>query len=279
MSNTTIWFHTPGPVEDVFPYQVVAGGEGVAERGEPPVSRRFHQHVLILTVEGTGLVRQAQRRRRADPGAMVWLDTKRGYAHGCHVSSEFWRYLWIGVQGFGLDRLFEQAVAGTNPVTGLSDPAAAARRLETVHWAMRDRDPHLAAANSAAVGALLAQILADRRRPLIEAEPDSRLPLERVMRQLRRAIRRPWRIADMAEIAALSPSQLHRVFRDETGLSPMVWLRRERINAAKPLLLDRSLTVRKVAESVGYPDPFHFSRDFKKLTGRAPIEFRAAGGA
>lgn len=280
MSNKSIWFHTPGPAEEVFPYHVVAGGERIAARSDDPIRHRYHQHALILTVEGSGLVQLAHRRRRADPGTITWLDTRLDYAHGCHASSPVWRYLWIGVQGFQLGPLFKLVSAGANPVIRLSDPAAAAQLIDRVHRAMRERDPLQAAVNSAAAAALLALILADSRRSPVEAQPEGALlPAERIMPQLRRSLIRPWRIVDMAEIAGLSPSQLHRVFRAETGLSPMSWLRRERINAAKLLLLDRTTTVSAVAAKVGYSDPFHFSRDFKKLTGRAPGEFRASGGS
>lgn len=96
---------------------------------------------------------------------------------------------------------------------------------------------------------------------------------------LRAGLARRWRVEEIARVAGLSASQLHRVFRAATGLSPMAWLRVERINAAKPLLMNPALPLAAVAEAVGYPDPFHFSRDFKALSGRSPRAFRQAGGA
>jgi AraC-like DNA-binding protein len=278
MQDTEIWFHTPGPADVAFPYQVMAGGRTLTWPSDPPVMRRYHQHVLIQTIAGTGTIREAGRRRRAGPGTVAWLDTRLDYAHGCHPSAPSWRYLWIGVQGFGLDLLFEQASVAADPVTPLTDPAAFARRIEGILEAMRNREPLQAATNAAEVATLLAQMLADRRQSLDQNRPAAR-PIDRTLGQLRRALARPWRIADMTRAAGLSASQLQRVFLVETGLSPMAWLRQERINAAKPLLLDHARSVRAVAESVGYLDPFHFSRDFKALTGRSPRDFRSAGGA
>lgn len=279
MSDQAIWFHTPGAAEAAFPYHVVAGGWRVALPGDAPVARRFHQHVLILTVEGSGLVRAAGRRRRARPGTLVWLDTRLDYEHCCHGSAATWRYHWIGVHGFGLDMLYEQATVAADPVTALADPAAALHRIKAIHAAMADRDPMQGAMNAATVAEILARLLADRRRPLVAAEPANLRPIDRALSQLRRSLPRQWSIADLAETAGLSVSQLHRSFRAETGLSPMAWLRQERINAAKPFLLDPSRSIRAVAEASGYLDPFHFSRDFKSLTGRSPLSFRRAGGA
>lgn len=278
MPDLAIWFHTPGPTEAAFPYHVLAGGRRLARPADRQVMRRFHQHVLILTLDGTGLVREAGRRRKAGPGTVVWLDTRLDYAHGCHGSAPHWRYLWIGMQGTGLDLLFAQAALAADPVTRLADPAAFASGIEAILAAMRDRDPLQGAANSAAVAGLLAQLLAGRRQPLAAALPSRDRAVDRALAHLRLALARAWTIADIAATAGLSSSQLHRVFLAETGLSPMAWLRQERINAAKPLLLDHSRPVRAVAETVGYPDPFHFSRDFRTLTGRSPTAFRAAGG-
>lgn len=279
MSGPAMWFHTPGAAEEAFPYHVVAGGWRVARPGDAPVARRFHQHVFILTVEGTGLVRQAGRRRRAGPGTLVWLDTQTDYEHRCQGAAAIWRYHWIGVHGFGLDVLYEQAAAAVDPVTALADPAAALRCMDAIHGAMAERGALQGAANAAAVASLLAQVLADRRRPLVAARPAVLRPIDRALSQMRLALPRPWSIADLTEVTSLSVSQLHRSFRAETGLSPMAWLRQERINAAKPLLLDPAYSIRAVAEAIGYLDPFHFSRDFKALTGRAPLSFRRSGGA
>ena len=38
-------------------------------------------------------------------------------------------------------------------------------------------------------------------------------------------------------------------------------------------------SIAAVAEAVGYPDPYHFSRDFRALTQRSPSLFRQEGGA
>ena len=48
-----------------------------------------------------------------------------------------------------------------------------------------------------------------------------------------------------------------------------------RVNRAKALLRDPSLRVHEVAEMVGYADVAHFSKNFKRLTGKSPVAYRA----
>ena len=82
----------------------------------------------------------------------------------------------------------------------------------------------------------------------------------------------------IAALARLSQSQFFRRFREMVGTTPMDWLRHERINQAKRLLVGPDAKVSAVAAVCGYPDPYHFSRDFRRLTGYTPTKFRRDGG-
>src|SRR5690606_25059977 len=102
--------------------------------------------------------------------------------------------------------------------------------------------------------------------------------LSEVVERIRTDLDWPWAIPDMARLAALSPSQLHRIFKRRLGISPINWLRRERINRARRLLADRALSIAEVGRRCGYADPYHFSRDFRRLCGQSPSPFRAEQG-
>ena len=48
-----------------------------------------------------------------------------------------------------------------------------------------------------------------------------------------------------------------------------------RIQKARELLRDPALRVREIAEQVGFADVAHFSKNFKRLIGKSPVEYRA----
>ena len=48
-----------------------------------------------------------------------------------------------------------------------------------------------------------------------------------------------------------------------------------RIQKARELLRDPALKVHEIAERVGFADVAHFSKNFKRLTGKSPVEYRA----
>lgn len=78
----------------------------------------------------------------------------------------------------------------------------------------------------------------------------------------------------MARTANLSPSYLSHLFKAETGLSPLQYLKSVRMSKAKELMENTFLNVKEVMHRVGVKDKCHFARDFKKAYGMAPTEFR-----
>ena len=81
-------------------------------------------------------------------------------------------------------------------------------------------------------------------------------------------------VSRIAESLHISPSTLGRLFQREFGKSPQAYFRELRMETAKGLLADPSLPVKHVASQTGFSDIFSFSREFSKMTGLPPREFR-----
>ena len=84
-------------------------------------------------------------------------------------------------------------------------------------------------------------------------------------------------VEEAAREAGVSRSYLYRAFRTEFGCAPSVYLTRCRIQRAKQLLRHSTLPVGAVAASVGFEDPFYFSRTFRRETGMTPSAYRKKG--
>jgi len=80
----------------------------------------------------------------------------------------------------------------------------------------------------------------------------------------------------IARAAALSTSQLCRVFRAECGTTPMKYLTKVRVARACDLLRKTGQSIKEVAAAVGFSDPLHFSRVFRRSQGLPPVTFRDA---
>ncbi|WJH34451.1 AraC family transcriptional regulator [Paenibacillus sp. CC-CFT747] len=74
-------------------------------------------------------------------------------------------------------------------------------------------------------------------------------------------------IADLAGELGLTPNYISRLFKQETGVPPLDYLTRYRINKAKELMLfSKHLTLKEISQQVGYPDVHSFIRFFKNTS-------------
>ncbi len=80
-------------------------------------------------------------------------------------------------------------------------------------------------------------------------------------------------IAQVAQACFVDQAYLARLFKRYTDETPLQLLTRLKMGKAADLLSNRDLLVKQVAEAVGFTDPYHFSRVFKRVYGIAPETF------
>jgi transcriptional regulator GlxA family with amidase domain len=81
-------------------------------------------------------------------------------------------------------------------------------------------------------------------------------------------------IRDMAEHVSMSERTFHRRFRERSGVSPLSWLREQRIARAKELLESSDLPIEEIARSVGMGTPANLRTQFRRATNVSPREHR-----
>jgi len=79
----------------------------------------------------------------------------------------------------------------------------------------------------------------------------------------------------MSALINLSPSRFSRMFKAQTGISPMQYVKLFRLKRARELLETTWMSVKEVMFKVGISDPSHFVRDFRRMYGMPPGQHRA----
>lgn len=120
---------------------------------------------------------------------------------------------------------------------------------------------------NSAQGAMVRQIgLADSRMSQIG----------RAVRWLRSHFAETIRIEELAEIAGMSVTSLHRHFRMVTSLTPIQYQKQLRLQAARARLKATREDVTAVGFAVGYESPSQFSREYRRMFGNPPSQDGAA---
>lgn len=102
-------------------------------------------------------------------------------------------------------------------------------------------------------------------------------PLAELRARLEAEPELPLRLEDMAKLACMSKYHLIRAFRREAGLTPHQFQLQNRIRKGQRLL-GGPVTVAEAAAAVGFCDQSHFDRNFKRLVGLPPADYRRSRG-
>lgn len=103
----------------------------------------------------------------------------------------------------------------------------------------------------------------------------------RAVEKLRKNFNKPLRIESMADELGMSVSAFHAHFKAVTAMSPLRYQKQLRLQEAQRLMLTEALDAAEAGYRVGYEDPSHFTRDYKRHFGQPPMRdverLRAAG--
>jgi len=109
----------------------------------------------------------------------------------------------------------------------------------------------------------------------VAADPRARLWWD-LETKIRRDLRQPVRLAQLAAWAGTSPATVARACRYAVGVPPLKRVKQIRLSLARGLLQRSALAVKEIAAETGYPRVHEFSRDYRKHFGHPPTVERRA---
>ena len=82
------------------------------------------------------------------------------------------------------------------------------------------------------------------------------------------------KIENASTILGLSPQYLRKICKEHLGVSPKQYLNRRKMSYAEKLLKETDITISDIAYSLGFEDPFVFTRFFSSQLHISPTEYR-----
>lgn len=111
----------------------------------------------------------------------------------------------------------------------------------------------------------------------IEVSPDfitERFEIERVIEYIHQNYGQKLSVNKLARTVNMSESNLTRTFKKETGMAPMEYLIRVRLDKARKLLRSGTMNITEVALQCGFNSISHFSSCFTKHLDMTPSEYQ-----
>jgi len=239
--------------------------------------RGADENVVIVCSRGVGWLTlgdgEDARSYRVAAGEAVVIPARTPHVYRADPDDP-WSIWWLHVTGADAPQLVAAITPpDTAPIVALRDVYSAVASIERAVVAL-ERDETAASlyiASGAAWG-LLAQLASDRLQgPAATADR-----IQIVQDYLRDNLASQISVAELARQASLSASHFSALFKASTGIGVVEYVRRLRSARARELLITTDASVADIGLSVGYGDPFYFSRQFRLVNGTSPSEFRRA---
>ncbi len=226
---------------------------------------RAHTHARIewhYVIDGSCDLVVGQRTRRIGRGELCAVPARKEH-HIRMRTADDWLLQYVALYDPAPDlwRAWNRRCAGGGLHIGLVHQAAFARLARdstaTTPWARR------AAAHR--FEALLCELLADT-----PSGGASHPAVDRALALMHRKLRERLDLDGLAAHVAVSRHHFSRLFAAQVGAPPLRHFTSLKMDLAASLLRDGDEPVATVAAALGYADPFHFSRVFRRVHGVSP---------
>jgi transcriptional regulator GlxA family with amidase domain len=98
--------------------------------------------------------------------------------------------------------------------------------------------------------------------------------IEKVVALIKADPGRRFRLDELSQIVNLSPSRLCHLFKRDTGMSIISFVRAVRIKVAEELLENSYLSIKEIRAKIGFCDESNFVRAFEKVHATSPSGYR-----
>lgn len=232
------------------------------------------QNILILCEEGKGWIEHNDRRYNLSRNQIFILPANESHAYGAGNTNP-WSIYWMHFLGEQVD-LFTSIIGRVIDMPD-SDSSRYSDRLLLFEEIFQNLEMGYSPENLEYASFCLMHFLAS-----IKYIPQFRQiktikgidTIQRSILYMKDHLENKISLLDIAKHVGYSPSHFGNLFLEKTSYSPIDYYNQLKIQRACSYLQLSDLNIKEIAFRLGYFDPFHFSKAFKKEMDITPSEYR-----
>ncbi|NJL30210.1 MAG: AraC family transcriptional regulator [Phycisphaerales bacterium] len=233
--------------------------------------------LLQYTLAGQGRLRFESQTKVLSPGQVMLLYFPHDHRYWLE-SGEQWSFFYLCLHGSEVVRAWQAAVTRLGPVLSLT--AESPLIAQAAQLCRSTVEGGLDSPWEASTGAyrlamqLMALALPGDSTQVHNTRP---MAIQRAIDFCRSRLDHPMNVEDLAQAAGYSRYHFTRLFTKSEGLSPGMYILRERLAEAMRLVQTTREPVKVIAHRCGFADTAYFCRAFRRCYGASPGSLRMSG--
>jgi AraC-like DNA-binding protein len=271
-------YHSPGNWEREQSVWAVRGGQSVTKPGYMAGPKRMDCYSLHLIKEGHLLLMEGDREIALRGGDLFCMYKGRSYTYSRDALCKKMTLSWLAFDGPGVDNLLDSIGFTSNePYLRSRINSALLDALTELFQLIKTPSGNDDLFYALEVQGSLLKFFAR----LGQAAPMMR-PASPAMEWVRQSIRyielhaaEGLSVEQLAALAGMNRNYFSTAFAEQVGMSPLQYITQVRMDKAAELLDSTSASIAEIAYSIGYINPFSFTRAFAKYAGMPPSAYRS----
>lgn len=231
------------------------------------------QSILICCHNGEGWCQLAGENSTnlIQKGQMLVIPAGQAHYYGSRPG-ESWEVSWIHFSGDAGPDLCESLCKGRyGSGINIGDCSEALRLFSDIVSSLeRGLNFETCSHASMRIWHFFSELLQRSSRP----EPKTSNVVQRAIDLMHDHIEETLNLTELSDELGISSPYLCRIFKEQTGHSPMDYNTRLKVQRACKYLDLTNSAVKYIAERLGYEDPYYFSRMFKRIMQCSPTQYR-----
>ncbi|MBC7961000.1 MAG: AraC family transcriptional regulator [Vallitaleaceae bacterium] len=235
----------------------------------------MNEAIFLYCLEGTGWLEAGGQYFQIEKGMSIYCDRNAPHSYGTHPQNP-WTLLWVHFDGSFSD-FFSKSLGSENKcvVLTLNHHANIINHLQEIIKLLKIPDDFLSRLTAYSyLKACLCQILLQEQHK----KPSDNLPIQKSIEQsikiMEQHLNTTLNLDELCHEIRLSKFYFSRSFKTATGLSPMNFFNRLKMQKACTLMTSDTYRIQEISEMLGFSTPYYFSETFKQFTGYSPSAYK-----
>lgn len=261
--------HAPSAIARRTFFYLLRAGEFLYEPGYRLERATFDSFLVLWIKDGSMDFTLPSGSFHAAAGQFALVDCYARHAYGTEEPTDV---LWMHFDGVMARPYYDYITGKLGNVFSLRDPAYAVNRLRQIDQMLRSPTGFAEPRMAKYITDVLTEFASAQEPGASQRRSQT---AEDAIAYISAHLAEPLTVADLAARSYLSEYHFIRVFKKETGSTPHAYIVDARVHAAKYLLVNSDLPLKRICEQCGFSSTSVFCATFKRKVGASPLEYRA----